>query len=88
MVREAQAEGFRYKLIASTHRDGDKVIASVAPRKLPLSDPLAGVMGARNALTFELDLLGKVTIQGPGAGKLETGHAILQDLLAIHRDLS
>jgi homoserine dehydrogenase len=45
-------------------------------------------MGAQNALTFDLDLLGKVTIQGPGAGKTETGQAILQDMLAIHRDLS
>jgi homoserine dehydrogenase len=44
-------------------------------------------MGAQNALTFDLDLLGKVTIQGPGAGRLQTGAAILQDLLAIHRDL-
>ena len=61
--------------------------AAVGPQKLPLSDPLAGVMGAQNALTFDLDLLGKVTIQGPGAGKLQTGAAILQDLLAMHRDL-
>jgi len=87
MVDEAKAAGFRYKLIAETKRVGSKVTAAVGPQKLPLSDPLAGVMGAQNALTFDLDLLGKVTIQGPGAGKLQTGAAILQDLLAIHRDL-
>ncbi|MGD0781629.1 MAG: homoserine dehydrogenase, partial [Candidatus Aminicenantales bacterium] len=51
------------------------------------TDPLAGVMGARNALTFDLDLLGPVTIEGPGAGRIETGQAVLQDLLAIHREL-
>jgi homoserine dehydrogenase len=45
-------------------------------------------MGARNALTFDLDLLGNVTIQGPGAGKIETGYSILTDMLAIHRHLS
>ncbi len=87
MVLEAKQEGCRYKLIAQTKRDGAKIIASVAPQKLPLSDPLAGIMGTQNALTFDLDLLGKVTIQGPGAGKLETGDSILQDMLAIHRDL-
>jgi len=63
-------------------------VASVSPQKLPISDPLAGVMGANNALTFELDLLGKITIQGPGAGKIETGYSILTDMLAIHRHLS
>ena len=87
MVMEAKQEGFRYKLIAQTKREGGKITAGVAPQKLPLSDPLTGVMGAQNALTFDMDLLGKVTIQGPGAGKLPTGDAILQDMLAIHRDL-
>ena len=88
MVLEAKAEGCRYKLVAFTRRTGARIEAGVEPRKLPLSDPLTGVMGAQNALTFDLDLLGLVTIQGPGAGKLATGHAILQDVLAIHHDLS
>ena len=57
----------------------------MSPHKLPLSDPLAAVMGAHNALTLDSDLMGKVTIQGPGAGKLETGLAILSDMLAVHR---
>ena len=42
-------------------------------------------MGAQNALSLETDLMGKVTIQGAGAGKLETGFAILSDILAVHR---
>jgi homoserine dehydrogenase len=87
MVSDARSEGFRYKLIAQTKREGHAVAASISPQKLPLSDPLAAVMGVQNALTFHLDLLGKVTVQGPGAGKTETGFAILQDMLAIHRDL-
>ena len=45
----------------------------MSPRRLPLTDPLAQVMGARNALTFDLDLLGPVTIEGAGAGRVETG---------------
>jgi homoserine dehydrogenase len=45
-------------------------------------------MGAQNALTFDTDLMGKITIQGAGAGKIETGYSILSDILAIHRRLS
>jgi len=84
-VEAAKAAGFRYKLIARTVKRDGKIEASVSPQKLPLSDPLAGVMGAQNALTFETDLMGKITIQGAGAGKIETGYSILSDMLAIHR---
>ena len=84
-VLAAKEQGFRYKLIGRTALVDGKIEASVAPVKLPLSDPLAGVMGAHNALTFDTDLMGKVTIQGAGAGKIETGYSILSDMLAIHR---
>ncbi len=83
-ILAARAEGFRYKLVAQTKKSGDRIEAGVAPQKLPLSDPLAGIMGAQNALSFDLDLMGKITIQGAGAGKIETGYSILSDILAIH----
>jgi homoserine dehydrogenase len=87
-ILEAKKDGYRYKLIASTKEEKGRIEASVTPQKLPLSDPLAGIMGANNALTFDMDLLGKVTIQGPGAGKIETGYSILVDMLTIHHHLS
>jgi len=84
-ILEAREAGQRYKLIASVKKDGDKITASVAPERLPLSDPLSAVMGAQNALTFDTDLMGRVTIQGAGAGRIETGFSILSDMLAIAR---
>jgi len=84
-VEAAKAQGYRYKLIGHAKLENGAVTASVSPQKLPLSDPLAGVMGAQNALSLETDLMGKVTIQGAGAGKIETGFAILSDILAVHR---
>ncbi len=82
----AKKQGKRWKLIGSIEKKGDKVIASVAPEMVDISHPLAGVMGATNALTFTTDLLGDVTIVGPGAGKIETGFSILTDLLYVHRN--
>ncbi len=46
---------------------------------------LAGVSGATNAITYVTDLLGEVTLVGPGAGRRETGFALLADLLEIDR---
>jgi len=85
-VKKAKEEGMRYKLIGATRLEGGKAIASVKPVKLPLTDPLAGVMGATNALTFNTDLMGPVTIQGAGAGQIETGFSVLIDLINIHRE--
>lgn len=88
-ISKAKAEGKRWKLIGKAElREDGSFFAKVAPEKLPLNDPLAGVMGATNALTFETDELGSVTIVGPGAGKRETGFSLLIDLLNINRKMS
>ncbi len=84
-IAKAKTKNARWKLIGSVENKDGKVTASVAPEMIDLSHPLAGVMGATNALTFSTDLLGDVTIVGAGAGRIETGFSILTDLLAIHR---
>ena len=83
-IQKAKTKGARWKLIGSTEIKDRKVVASVKPEMVPMSHPLAGIMGATNALTFTTDLLGDVTIVGPGAGRKETGFSILTDLIAIH----
>lgn len=80
-IQDAQANGERYKLIATVTPQGGQV----KPMRLPVSDPLASVGGATNAITIATDLMGDVTLIGAGAGQIETGFAILSDLLAIHR---
>jgi homoserine dehydrogenase len=85
-IRTATAAGETWKLIASVERAPDgQIRARVAPERLPNGNPLAAVRGATNAITFTTDLLGDVTLIGPGAGRLETGYAILCDLLSIYR---
>lgn len=82
----AKKQGKRWKLIGSVEKMNGKVVGSVQPQMVDLSHPLAGVMGATNALTFTTDLLGDVTMVGPGAGRMQTGFAILTDLLRIHKE--
>ncbi|ADZ93177.1 Homoserine dehydrogenase [Marinomonas mediterranea MMB-1] len=84
-IIQAQQDGFHWKLIgkASLLENG-QVEAQVAPEKLPSDHPLAGAQGATNAVTFYTDMLGPVTVSGPGAGRIETGYALLSDIIAIH----
>jgi homoserine dehydrogenase len=86
-VRAAAAAGERWKLVAEARVEGGKVVAQVLPQRLPLANPLAGVMGPTNAVTFHTDLVGPVTIVGAGAGRSQTAFAVISDLLDIHRTL-
>jgi homoserine dehydrogenase len=82
-INAARAAGERWKLVARARRTTEGITASVRPERLPLSDPLAAVGGVTNAITYETDMLGAVTLVGPGAGRRETGFAILSDLLEL-----
>ncbi len=84
-IEAAKQEGKRWKLIGKVSKEGGGVRASVKPEKVDLTDPLAAIGGATNALTFVTDLMGEVTIVGAGAGKIETGFSLLVDMLTIHK---
>lgn len=81
----AAREGKRCKLIGSAYRDPDgAVIAEVSPVAVAADHPLANIPGATNAVSFDTDLLGTVTISGPGAGRTETAFALITDIIGIH----
>ncbi|MFC4076821.1 homoserine dehydrogenase [Salinithrix halophila] len=84
-ILQAKEEGKCWKLVGRIRKEQGGVRASVGPEKLPLSDPLAGVSGALNAITYDCDLLGSVTLIGAGAGRKETGFALLNDLIHVVR---
>ncbi len=84
-IQDAKNQNTRWKLIGCVEKNEDGITAYVRPELVPMSHPLAGIMGATNAITFNTDLMGDVTIVGAGAGRIETGFSILTDLIAIHR---
>jgi len=84
-IQAAKSAGQRWKLIGNLEKSPAGINASVKPLRLPLEHPLANVNGATNAITYTTDLLGDVTLIGPGAGRMETGYALVCDLLGIYR---
>jgi homoserine dehydrogenase len=83
-IEQAKNNGKRWKLIGTIDQSDDKLTASVHPVQLPLEHPLAAVSGATNAITFSTTTLGDITLIGPGAGRKETGYALINDLLSIY----
>jgi homoserine dehydrogenase len=85
-IEEAKAEGKRWKLLAKVKKENGITVASIAPEKVDITDSLASINGAVNAITYECDLLGPVTLSGAGAGKTETGFSLLIDLINMNRE--
>lgn len=80
-ISEAKSRGKRFKLIGKVWRDGDQVKGTIGPEEIDMTHPLAGIMGATNALTISTDTLGDITMVGPGAGRKETGYSALVDII-------
>ena len=87
-IAQAASEGCKLKLIAHASIDENgKVTAGVAPEKLPVSHPLAGVSNEFNAVYITGDMVGEVMFYGKGAGALPTGSAVVGDLISIAKSL-
>ncbi|HSQ38544.1 MAG TPA: homoserine dehydrogenase [Anaerolineales bacterium] len=86
MVKQAKAEGKRWKLVASAERDGETVRARVAPELVEASSPLYGMMGSSTGLTFRTDVLPDYSIsvsERPGmkGGPDETAYGLFADFI-------
>jgi homoserine dehydrogenase len=84
----AEELGFRIKLLGIASREAGGVGARVHPCMVPASSPLAAVEGVFNAVLAEGDAVGRVVLQGRGAGAGPTASAIVADLVDIARGRS
>jgi homoserine dehydrogenase len=82
-IRLAKDLGYRIKLIASADRTDDGVAVRVHPSLVPLGHPLAETRGALNALFIEGRRIGRIFIQGPGAGSGPTAAAVAADIADV-----
>ena len=79
-IRLAHDLGYRIKLIAEATRDGDFASVRVHPALTPLGHPLAQAGGSLNALFIEGRRIGRLFLQGAGAGQGPTAAAVAADI--------
>ena len=87
-IQTACAAGKTWRLIARISQGENGWKAKVGPEEVNRADPEGSLTGPENLLIFDTEALGEVTITGPGAGRRATGHAVIADLLAVHRSVS
>lgn len=69
------------KLLAYSSRQGDQVMAMVAPYLVSKEDPLYAVNGVFNAIFVHGNMLGDAMFYGQGAGKEATASAVAGDVV-------
>jgi homoserine dehydrogenase len=77
--------GYRIKLLGLARWTEAGVEARVHPCMVPQSSPLARVDGVFNAVVAEGDFVGRVMLEGRGAGAGPTASAVVADLIDIAR---
>ena len=79
----AKSLGYTIKLIGHAELINGKILATVSPRFVPLSNPLAHISDVYNGILIEANMLDKVLFYGKGAGKLPTASAVVADIMDI-----
>lgn len=84
----AKALGYTIKLIGHSEQINGKIYASVAPRFVPLSNPLAHISDVYNGILINGNMLDNVLFYGKGAGKLPTASAVVADIMDVAEKIS
>jgi len=84
-IQRARKDRKVVKLIGKAERKNEKVVASVAPRALPLDHPLASVRGTEKAISYLTDTMDRVTVSGGKSNPLGASAAILKDIIRIYQ---
>jgi len=79
----AEELGYRIKLLGIARLTEHGLEQRVHPCMVPRATPIAGVEGVFNAVVAEGDFVGRVVLQGRGAGAAPTASAVVADLVDI-----
>ncbi|UFN49788.1 homoserine dehydrogenase [Roseomonas sp. OT10] len=85
-IRLADELGFRIKLLGLARSTAAGIETRVHPCMVPVAHPLARVDGVFNAVVAEGDFVGRVVLEGRGAGAGPTASAVVADLIDIARE--
>jgi len=80
-IRYAKELGMAIRLLAHSRKEGENVLAMVAPFLVQKNDPLYLVNGVFNAIFVHGTMLGDAMFYGQGAGKEATASAVVADVI-------
>ncbi|GHF26111.1 homoserine dehydrogenase [Kordiimonas sediminis] len=84
-IDQARDLGYRIKLLGVANRTENGIETRVHPAMVPVSEPLAQVHEATNAVVVQGDYVGQTVYVGAGAGEGPTASAVVADIVDVLR---
>jgi len=84
-IKLAEELGYRIKLLGIARRTDAGIETRMHPCMVPIAHPIARVDGVFNAVVAEGDFVGRIVLEGRGAGAGPTASAVVADLIDIAR---
>lgn len=88
LIDAATKLDLRFKHVASLSKEAGQIKASVKPVLVGNEHPFYHVEGVENAVNVYSDIVGRITLQGPGAGMFPTASAVIEDLVYVYQNRS
>jgi homoserine dehydrogenase len=82
-VSAAREMGMAVRLVGAATLVEGKLDVRVHPALVDRHHPLAAVEGAFNAVMLQGDAIREITLEGPGAGGIETASAVVADMVSV-----
>jgi homoserine dehydrogenase len=82
-IRHAEQLGYQIKLLGIAKKQDEQIIQQVHPALIKNDHPLARVMDVFNAICIESEPLGRLFIEGRGAGQGPTASAVIADIIDL-----
>jgi homoserine dehydrogenase len=84
-IRDARNHGRRIRLICSAEKQGDRIVARVAPEEVSEDDPTYRLYGTTGMIGIRTDTLNQLTLIETAPTPAQTAFGVLADIIAAAR---
>ena len=85
-IQDAESLGLKFKHVVKLEKQDGRIQCKVQPVLVSISHPFYGIEGVQNAVSIHTDIVGNISLVGPGAGEFPTASAIIEDLLHLYQE--
>ena len=85
-IQYAESLGLKFKHVVKLEKQDGRIQCKIQPVLVSISHPFYSIEGVQNAVSIHADIVGNISLVGPGAGEFPTASAIIEDLLHLYQE--